>query len=323
MALSEAALVATPEAREVQEAAGTRPDCPRCEPSTCIAEGVTDMEYGAPGSFRWMRCQRCHLVRLDPEPSDEVLAAAYPATYHGYVEPKSAITRFLRDRSIKGLAAQLCAGLPDGGRVLDVGCARGDLLAAMGEEKRLELFGVEYSKEIADAARARGITIYQGDLSMVDLSPGTIDLVLMQHVLEHVLDPFDTLARVAELLKPGGRLVGELPNLASWDARLFGKYWGGGHAPRHIFHFTPQTLEASLRSRGFEDIVISPALHTGHWALSIQNWLRRGRTDTKGLVSGRTSYYPLFLLATIPINLLQMIGVRTGIMRFEARAPQK
>ena len=143
----------------------------------------------------------------------------------------------------------------------------------------------------------------------------------MQHVLEHVYEPSATMKRVAEILKPGGRVYGELPNFDSWDASLFGRYWGGGHAPRHICFFTPTTLRRLLESCGFERIRITPALHTGHWALSFQNWMRKSKTDCSDLNRGRTWYYPFFLLLTIPINLLQMLLMKTGIMRFEAFKP--
>ena len=86
-------------------------------------------------------------------------------------------------------------------------------------------------------------------------------------------------------------------------------------------HFTPASLSAALRHSGFTGIRITPALHTGHWALSIQHALRRGRTDCAGLVSGRSWYYPFMLILTIPMNCLQMTLRKTGVMRFEARKP--
>ena len=124
---------------------------------------------------------------------------------------------------------------------------------------------------------------------------------------------------VDRILRPGGILVGELPNFNSWDARLFGRYWGGGHAPRHLWHFSPQTLRQAFERFEFEAIEIAPAIHTGHWELSIQNALRRKRSDCKNLVSGRTWYYPFLLVLTVPINALQMPLLQTGIMSFRVR----
>ena len=146
-----------------------------------------------------------------------------------------------------------------------------------------------------------------------------MDAVLMWHVLEHVVNPVAVMEKVGRILKPGGIVLGELPNFRSWDAALFGRYWGGGHAPRHPWHFTPSTLTQTMSTAGLEAVRIRPAMHPGHFALSIQTLLRRGRNDTNGLVSGRTPYFPILSLALLPVALLQMPGIHSGVMRFEGR----
>lgn len=286
-----------------------------------IQDGVRDQEYGAPGTYSWIRCAGCHLVKLDPMPDNRVLALAYPEHYHAYATPQSAISRRLILGATKKNAQGLARRLPPGGSVLDVGCSTGDLLTEIGALGDFKLFGVEYKPSAAETARQRGIHVWQGDFEDAAIPPASMDLIVMQHVLEHVRDPAKVLAIVARVLKPGGVIVGELPNLRSWDAALFGRYWGGGHAPRHLWHFTPDTLRALLERTGLREATTSPALHTGHWALSIQNFLRRNATDTAGLTSGRSWYYPLFLLATVPINAIQLLLNRTGVMRFSARKP--
>lgn len=297
--------------------------CPLCGggETAVVCRGVQDYEYGAPGRYQWLRCTGCELIRLDPAPTPEILDQAYPPHYHAYTAPRSVITRRLLARSRARAARSLAGALPPGACILDVGCATGLLLESIRRLGRFRLFGVEYRPDAAEQARRRGIEVWAGEFENADVPTDTMDLVIMQHVLEHVSDPIETLRRVRAILRPGGRLVGELPSFDSWDARLFGRYWGGGHAPRHLFHFTPASLTAALRHCGYENVRIRPALHTGHWALSIQHLLRRGRTDTAGLVSGRSRYYPFMLLLTVPINTVQMALGKTGIIRFEAWRP--
>lgn len=294
--------------------------CPLCgaRSSTVVARDVRDYEYGTAGAYRWLRCDDCALVRLDPFPSAELLALAYPATYHAYVEPRSGLARSLAARARAAAAARIAHRLVPGAAVLDVGCGNGALLAEIGKHGSYRLLGVEYSAPAAAAARTRGIEVWQGEITDAPFPPASVDLVSLQHVLEHMLDPVAALKRIAAVVRPGGCVLGELPNLDSWDYRLFGRTWGGGHAPRHLWHFTPATLRHTLEACGFDRIVIRPSLHTGHWALSIQNWIRRSRTDTRGLRSGRAWYYPLLLVATVPINSVQLLVHKTGVMRFEA-----
>jgi SAM-dependent methyltransferase len=298
--------------------------CPTCdgEGFVCVAEGVRDHEYGAPGSWCWLRCTGCSLIRLDPMPTDAELARAYPPDYHAHVAANSRLTRALQAASDWLAARTLAAQLPENGAILDVGCGAGRLLEAVGRRGDHRLFGVETDSEAAASARSRGVEVFVGELEAAPFAEASLDAIVLRHVLEHVRDPIETLRSALRLLRPGGLLLGELPNHRSLDAWLFGSCWGGGHAPRHLWHFEPDSLCGSLSSSGFESIEVHPALHTGHWALSIQNGLRRGRSDLVGLRSGRASYYPALLLLTLPINALQWAGTRTGIMRFRAQRPR-
>jgi SAM-dependent methyltransferase len=281
--------------------------------------GVRDLEYDAPGTYRWLKCGACGLVRLEPFPTREVLSLAYPDHYHAYAKPSSAITRALVRLSKRKTAERLASYLPTGGTILDVGCSTGELLGAVGKLGNFQLWGVEYKAEAASEAEAHGIRVWRGEFEHADVPSASVDVVVLQHVLEHVSDPSDTLRKIGRALRPSGWLFGEVPNIDSLDARIFGPYWGGGHAPRHLWHFTPQTLRDTLHRSGFESLSVEPVLHTGHWALSVQNALRRHRRDSRDLTSGRAWYYPALLVALLPINLLEVFLSKTGVIRFQAR----
>ena len=86
---------------------------------------------------------------------------------------------------------------------------------------------------------------------MLDLKPG-YDLVNVWHVLEHVRRPRETLARIHDLLAPGGVLVLAAPNGNSWQARCFGTHWFHHDPPRHLFQFGRASLLRLLAVTGFE-----------------------------------------------------------------------
>src|SRR5437899_1473834 len=124
-----------------------------------VCDGLRDFEHGAPGVYRWLKCRGCGLIRLDPFPTRDVLALAYPHDYHAYVKPRSVLTRLLISRSRRKVARALASRLPEGGAILDVGCSTGELLEAVGKLGNYRLFGVEYQSESAKEARGRGIHV--------------------------------------------------------------------------------------------------------------------------------------------------------------------
>jgi SAM-dependent methyltransferase len=131
------------------------------------------------------------------------------------------------------------------GRGLDVGCARGDLAAAL-VGRGWSMSGVEPSPSACAAAAQRGIDVRCGTLATVSLEPGSYDMVVFRHSLEHINDPVSALRTVASALSPGGELLITVPNFGSWQARRFLGDWYHLDLPRHRVHFTSTALEHAL-----------------------------------------------------------------------------
>ncbi len=109
--------------------------------------------------------------------------------------------------------------LPEGGSVLDVGCASGGLLEAI-RDRAGRLDGVEMDAEAARAAARVADEIHVGSVDDVALPAAAFDVVVLGDVLEHLADPARALARVVPALRPGGVVVVSLPNVAHWSVRL-------------------------------------------------------------------------------------------------------
>ncbi len=101
------------------------------------------------------------------------------------------------------------------------------------------------------------------------------DCVTMIHVIEHLLDPRGSLEAAAEVLRPGGLVLVETPNIWSWPARLFGRDWVTLDAPRHLCLFNASALASCLRQAGFEPLLVttvSPS--TMEYSESLRYFLR-------------------------------------------------
>ncbi len=109
--------------------------------------------------------------------------------------------------------------LPPGGSVLDVGCASGGLLAGLAQQAgRRE--GIEADPVAATAAAAHADVVHRARVEDAVVDDEAFDVVVLGDVLEHLADPAPALARAHRWLRPDGRLVVSLPNVAHWSVRL-------------------------------------------------------------------------------------------------------
>jgi len=181
----------------------------------------------------------------------------------------------LRESRIRKLLDLLGTETP--ARLLDVGCAGGEL-AALLATRGWRVHGVEAEHALVQAASARGVDTRAVDLDRAPLpwSDGAFDAVVAAEVIEHVIDTDHLLAEIARVLRPGGALVVTTPNLASLENRLrllLGRYpmWMdvGIEGAGHLRYYTPRMLRHQLARHG-----LRVERHVGNWVpLVPQRWL--------------------------------------------------
>ncbi len=218
-------------------------------------------------SWPVFRCGVCGLIYLSERPSEASLSEFYGREYYdagttgygGYeksFELYGDVFRVLFDRRERDLRKHVTTGR----RLLEVGCAHGFLLDHL-RSCGWEVEGVEVSPLASAYARDRfGLSVHGGTVEEARLREGSFDAVLLLDVLEHLHRPFDTLRRIAGLLRPGGILVTQCPwELTHWEealqAVLRGVRTGSirpDSIPAHLYFFSPRTLDAALEGGGFD-----------------------------------------------------------------------
>lgn len=153
------------------------------------------------------------------------------------------------------------------GRVLDLGCAQGDMLVAL-ESRGWTAVGVEPDETDAAEAVARGLDVHQGYLEDVrDQIGAPFEAVVAADVIEHIAYPGPVLEEIRGMLVPGGRLVVSVPNIAFLLIRLtllFGKFDYTDRGPldrTHLRFFTRRTIVEFIEHHGFDvvSVGVTPA----------------------------------------------------------------
>lgn len=89
------------------------------------------------------------------------------------------------------------------------------------------------------------------EAALKELVPGTFDVITLWHVMEHLEHLDETWELLRELLTEKGVLIVAVPNCSSYDAMKYGKYWAAYDVPRHLWHFTPATIQQFGSKHGF------------------------------------------------------------------------
>jgi SAM-dependent methyltransferase len=295
---------------------------------------ASDRLYGTTTrEFSVVRCGECGLLRLDPQPAPQELRGYYPDNYW-FVPDGSAASRLeeayrrlvLRDHV--GFVAQALADVREDGVLLDIGCG-GGLFLGMMRQRGFRVAGLDFSSEAAAIAwRRQQAPAVCGMLEHSPLRAGTFSGITMFHVLEHLYDPRSYLRTAHELLRPGGRLIVQVPNAACWQFRVLGPAWNGVDVPRHLFDFRDRDVERLLEGCGFEvlrrkyfSLRDNPAGLASSVAPSLDPMARRvrGVAESPGARLVKDLVYFGMVLAALPPTALEAAFRAGSTVMIEAR----
>jgi SAM-dependent methyltransferase len=206
--------------------------------------------------FSYVRCGRCGLVQMNPQPLKKAVLRRYQEghgeAYLAYeLANEPAFLRLqelaLEDAGFPALEAALkTRGTP---KALDSGCAAGALLELL-RSRGWETTGVEISPAADYARRKRGLDVRSLPLEENRFPENHFDLVWASHLIEHLAEPQVFVREAYRICAPGGHFFVTTPNIAGFQARLFRDRWRSAIFD-HLYLFSIKTLSRLLRDNGF------------------------------------------------------------------------
>lgn len=286
-------------------------DCPLCGSEEFAQLFVArDRLVGLPGEFPVVRCTHCQFVFLNPRPTTASLPAWYPDVYYpvgGGAETPEAID------VARGLLQRVQSALPGGTlSILDVGCGTG-LFLKFARDAGHQVRGIELSESaVTYGQQVYGLAIETGTIETADLPENSFDVITMWHVLEHLADPVVAFERILHLLEPGGLLLFGVPNIESYEAKVFGRRWFSLDAPRHLGHYSPQTAQRAVESAGLNVERIEHSSGTAGLVYSLMGDLTGVSLKVRGRQFSNTTYHRIAGVIGVPARIACLIAARAG-----------
>lgn len=315
--------------------------CPVCGHAQreLLHADLTDRVFNvAPGSWALYRCTACESAYLDPRPNPATIGLAYADYYTHTAEdapealPKNPLVRQLHAwvndyiNARYGLARapasfggrwlvplvpsfrakadtkmrHLPKPPPEGGRLLDVGFGNGGFLK-LAVEMGWQAEGIDFDPKAVEVAKARGLNVRCASAADLSAQHEQFDIITLSHVIEHVHDPITLLNDLYRLLKPGGVLWLETPNIKSLGAERFGENWRGLEIPRHLVLLNSKSLKNSLENVGFKNIQ-----QKFHGAIALSIFYESARITNKN--NDKTSRPAIISFPSIYAELKEMLN---------------
>ncbi len=266
--------------------------CPNCGNKN-ILQVITAKDYTVSGGqFEIWECKNCTQRFTQNIPGKEEIGKYYQS--ENYISHSDTSKGFINNlyHKVRKLTLVQKRKLIENttrkktGNILDLGCGTGAFLDTM-KNANWNTTGLEPDK----TAREKALKLYGLHLDdsekFYELPTQTFDVITMWHVLEHVHDLHKYIEQLKKLLKPGGKLFIAVPNYTSYDAKVYKEFWAAYDVPRHLYHFSPASMETLLKAHGMKIENMKPMWYDSVYVSMLSEQYKTGKSNSlKALIIG-------------------------------------
>ena len=257
--------------------------CPACESQQIQPVlQVTDFTVSKEVFAVW-QCNHCTLRFTQDVPAPEAIGKYYLSPHYvSHTDTKQGIINQLyhgiRKFTLKKKQqlVQQVSGLQKG-LLLDVGAGTGAFASIM-QQAGWNVTGLEPDETARQNAASKYNLNFQLPDALYKLEAKSFDVVTMWHVLEHVHDLHGYMQNCERILKESGTLIIAVPNYTSLDAQIYQQYWAAYDVPRHLYHFSPQSMKSLLQQHGFSIAQHVPMLFDSFYISMLSEQYKTGKS---------------------------------------------
>lgn len=238
-------------------------------------------------TFPYVSCTACATLYMSPRPSPAVMASYYSGSEnyrywarHIFPASERARRRKLHEPWLDRVVGYCARHGIRRGLLVEVGAGFGTFCAVARESAAFaEVVAIEPTPEMAEACRARGVTVIPRGIEDVTDEVRGADVVVAFEVVEHLFEPRRFFQQCARLLRPGGLLVVSCPNGLGFDIAVLGPL-SLAIDPEHVNLFNPHSLALLVSACGFEVLEVSTPGRLD--AEFVHDAVKGGRFDLSG-----------------------------------------
>jgi 2-polyprenyl-3-methyl-5-hydroxy-6-metoxy-1,4-benzoquinol methylase len=234
--------------------------CPLCK-NTIFPEFMKSYDYFlTKEEFTIVQCSQCTFKFVNPRPTEKEISRYYEsADYVSHDTQNRSIRNYIysmvRNYTCRNKRT-LIEKYSSGRKLLDIGCGTGDFITLC-KKSGWDVLGVEPNQKPREFAIRNHQVDVIDEPGLAIITEPSFDVITLWHVLEHVYRLEERMVKIKQILKKNGTLVIAVPNSNSWDAKHYKKFWAAYDLPRHIYHFSSNTMLLLANNFGFsiEEIV--------------------------------------------------------------------
>ncbi len=201
-------------------------------------------------------------LETSPQPSSEKLPKYYKSEdYISHTDTKrnlfEKVYHIIRRISLKRKLKLINSFSSEEKKLLDVGCGTGDFIQ-IAQQNNWTVSGIEPNKDAREIANSKTNDSVYNIEQLLEFPKQSFDVISLWHVLEHLPNLEEQISILNSLLKENGRLIIAVPNYKSYDAMYYKNFWAAFDAPRHLWHFSRESISKLFSKENMKVVETHP-----------------------------------------------------------------